>query len=260
MPQSIITNLGESLLAAAAGSTSAVEITHVAFGDGNGAAYAPAFSQVALKKERLRVQIESQQLLEGNGWRIKAVVPADTAPFDVCEIGFFTAAGELIALWAGVDVTSRRVGIVTYEINHFLDFSGVADGLLIINAPDDELFNHAVLNLAADATGAINLLHERRTRKEQLLQRDAEMSLGAPVGMISAFGQKAAPDGWLPCDGRDVSRSAYADLFAALGTLWGAGDGVATFTLPDFSGDFRFVPTAVVGRQRSVAINYCIRT
>lgn len=48
---------------------------------------------------------------------------------------------------------------------------------------------------------------------------------------------KLAPDtGWLICDGSLISRTAYATLFAAIGTTWGAGDGSTTFKLPDLSG------------------------
>jgi len=54
-----------------------------------------------------------------------------------------------------------------------------------------------------------------------------------PVGSITAFGGASAPAGWLVCDGAAVSRSVYADLFAVVGTLHGAGDGASTFNLPD---------------------------
>jgi microcystin-dependent protein len=43
---------------------------------------------------------------------------------------------------------------------------------------------------------------------------------------------------WLPMDGRAVSRTQYAALFAALGTVWGAGDGSSTFNLPDMRGRY----------------------
>lgn len=43
----------------------------------------------------------------------------------------------------------------------------------------------------------------------------------------------AVPTGWLYCDGRTVKRADYAALFAAIGTLYGTGDGRTTFTLPD---------------------------
>lgn len=42
--------------------------------------------------------------------------------------------------------------------------------------------------------------------------------------------------GWLICDGSEVSRTDYAQLFAAIGTTFGAGDGVNTFNLPDLRG------------------------
>jgi microcystin-dependent protein len=40
------------------------------------------------------------------------------------------------------------------------------------------------------------------------------------------------------CDGSAISRTLYPDLFALLGTTWGAGDGSSTFNLPDFRGRF----------------------
>lgn len=54
-----------------------------------------------------------------------------------------------------------------------------------------------------------------------------------PTGMIAFFGSTAAPNSnWLVCDGRAVSRTAYADLFAAVGTTYGEGNGSTTFNLP----------------------------
>lgn len=46
----------------------------------------------------------------------------------------------------------------------------------------------------------------------------------------------ALEDGWLECDGSEVSRTNYAALFAVIGTKHGGGDGVTTFNLPDFRG------------------------
>lgn len=44
--------------------------------------------------------------------------------------------------------------------------------------------------------------------------------------------------GWLLANGQVVSRTTYADLFAAIGTEYGAGDGATTFSLPDLRGEF----------------------
>lgn len=57
-----------------------------------------------------------------------------------------------------------------------------------------------------------------------------------PTGIISPFGGSSAPSGWLLCAGQAVSRSAYAALFAVVGTTYGAGDGSTTFNLPDLRG------------------------
>lgn len=59
-----------------------------------------------------------------------------------------------------------------------------------------------------------------------------------PVGgMVDFAGTAAAvPAGWLLCFGQAVARGTYALLFAAIGVAYGAGDGTATFNLPDCRG------------------------
>ena len=44
------------------------------------------------------------------------------------------------------------------------------------------------------------------------------------------------PSGWIVCDGRAYSRATYANLFAAIGTRFGSGDGVNTFNVPNETG------------------------
>ena len=58
------------------------------------------------------------------------------------------------------------------------------------------------------------------------------------TGMVAAFAMTAAPTGWLKCNGAAVSRTTFAQLFAWLGTHYGAGDGSTTFNLPDMRGLF----------------------
>jgi microcystin-dependent protein len=57
---------------------------------------------------------------------------------------------------------------------------------------------------------------------------------GVPIGTVIDFAASTAPAGYLPCDGSmpTVSRTTYANLFAVIGTTWGAGDGSTTFGLP----------------------------
>ena len=59
---------------------------------------------------------------------------------------------------------------------------------------------------------------------------------GIPSGMIWAGVQSVRPPGFLPCDGRAVSRALYEGLYVAIGTTYGAGNGTTTFNVPDFRG------------------------
>ena len=55
---------------------------------------------------------------------------------------------------------------------------------------------------------------------------------------MAAFANNTLPDGWLACDGTAVSRNTYANLFSKIGTTYGAGDGSATFNLPNLTDRF----------------------
>jgi len=61
---------------------------------------------------------------------------------------------------------------------------------------------------------------------------------GLPAGTIIHVAQNTAPAGYLKANGALVNRTTYADLFAAIGETFGAGDGSTTFALPDLRGEF----------------------
>lgn len=56
------------------------------------------------------------------------------------------------------------------------------------------------------------------------------------VGEMVDYGGTAAPSLWLLAFGQAISRTTYASLFAAIGTTFGAGDGISTFNVPDTRG------------------------
>jgi len=70
----------------------------------------------------------------------------------------------------------------------------------------------------------------------------ATVSQLLPLGAVIPFAGQSAPSGWLFCYGQEVSRSAYPDLFATIGTRYGEGDGSSTFNVPDCR------DVAIVGR------------
>lgn len=61
-------------------------------------------------------------------------------------------------------------------------------------------------------------------------------AVSVPAGVIQFYAGAEAPAGWMECDGRELSRSQYTTLFAALGTTWGVGNDSTTFNIPDLRG------------------------
>ena len=61
-----------------------------------------------------------------------------------------------------------------------------------------------------------------------------------PVGCILPYCGTSIPNNWLYCAGLTVSRSEYPELFATIGTRFGAGDGSTTFKIPDLREKFIF--------------------
>jgi len=72
---------------------------------------------------------------------------------------------------------------------------------------------------------------------------------GFPAGAIVPYVGASPPVDWLACDGAAISRTTYAELYAAIGTTFGVGDGSTTFNLPDLRG------RAPVGRGSNVAVD-----
>lgn len=64
------------------------------------------------------------------------------------------------------------------------------------------------------------------------IQAQIDSQLFQP-GDLKPTANGIAQAGWLSCDGSAVSRTTYAALFAAIGTIWGAGNGTTTFNVPD---------------------------
>lgn len=99
-----------------------------------------------------------------------------------------------------------------------IDFSGVR---VIVNGEpvDASVLNRPVLDLISTL--------------------EATLEVGnTPAGAVMAFAGNTPPEGWIKANGAAVSRTAYAALFAAIGTTFGAGNGSTTFNVPDLRGEF----------------------
>ena len=84
---------------------------------------------------------------------------------------------------------------------------------------------------------------QNKADKTELENRTAELEQeiakrGAPAGTIEYFALAMPPAGYLIANGAEVGRGTYPDLFEAIGTIFGEGDGETTFNLPDLIGRF----------------------
>jgi microcystin-dependent protein len=117
---------------------------------------------------------------------------------------------------------ARKVGGVAFDGSADIDLPGV-------NKPGNQ-------NTSGNAGSAFKLYNPRKINGVPF---DGTQDINAtPAGAVMYFAMDAAPVGWLKANGAAVSRTAYAGLFAVLGTYYGAGDGATTFNLPDLRGEF----------------------
>jgi microcystin-dependent protein len=80
-------------------------------------------------------------------------------------------------------------------------------------------------------------IYETDTKREYVWNGTAwELPDHEPVGVVKMFAGSAAPAGYAICNGQTFDRTLYADLFALIGTTFGAGDGTTTFNVPDMRG------------------------
>ena len=127
---------------------------------------------------------------------------------------------------------------------------GSATGGISATVPGAQWYN-AITQEIVNAIRAASLTPDRNDLTQLAHAIRAIASASSPTGAIQFFALDAAPDGWLVCDGRAVSRTTYATLFAAVGERFGAGNGSTTFNLPNLIG--RFIEGATTGIGQSIA-------
>lgn len=57
------------------------------------------------------------------------------------------------------------------------------------------------------------------------------------AGEIKMWAGDTIPDGWLLCDGSEVSKTDYPELYGAIGDLWGVPNSSSNFKLPNLAGN-----------------------
>ena len=140
------------------------------------------------------------------------------------DIEELTVSGGLEFTGTGIQ-RSALTGEVTASAGSnttVLDKTAVSSKLSVTPQSDDYL-------LIGDTSDSDNL---KKTTISNVLNLAGQI----PIGGVIDWAGTTLPTGYLYCDGSVISRTTYADLFTAIGTTFGAGDGSTTFALPDLRG------------------------
>lgn len=114
---------------------------------------------------------------------------------------------------------------------------GSATGGISATVPGAQWY-HTITSEVENAIKAAGITPDRNDLTQLAQAIRAIATAASPTGAVQFFAQATAPDGWLVCDGREVSRAAYPELFDAIGETYGAGNGANTFNLPNLIGRF----------------------
>jgi microcystin-dependent protein len=131
---------------------------------------------------------------------------------------------DIVSQFPNLDRSDKGVISAWISANH--DSNGNHNNLIIVqgSAP------------STPATG-LNAVYATTTGRLKYILPDGSVNwVGTPPGNVQFTAATSIPIGWLVADGSAVSRATYADLFSAIGTTYGSGDGSTTFNVPDIVG------------------------
>jgi len=107
-------------------------------------------------------------------------------------------------------------------------------------ALDAQNLNHIESGITANDAAITNILSGAQVVGKAATATTADSLtvpiVTSPVGAIIMWPSSVIPAGWMECNGAALPRT-HA-LFAVLSTVWGVGDGVTTFNIPDLRGQF----------------------
>lgn len=148
-------------------------------------------------------------------------IPGSTDPANANKVVKSTGAGITLSF-----VDNSMVGEGSLALSKLA--SGTAGAVLVRDAMG------VVTNAGVGTAGQV--LASNGAGLPPTMQSISSLPGVRMVSEMMVWPAPVIPTGWLECDGRALSRTTYADLFAALGTTWGSGDGSTTFNIPDMRG------------------------
>lgn len=156
---------------------------------------------------------------------------------------------RLAADWFAMLRENATTGLIEHT-----DVAAVKDTVTTTVASDIAVLNGQLESVQNEVTTTVNTQLAGLTAQLESVQNEVATTVSSQLagletqiqnipnpivsGTVAYFAMATAPAGWLKANGAALSRAAYPDLFAALGTTYGAGDGSTTFNIPDLRGEF----------------------
>jgi len=192
------------------------------------------------------IKTELQNLVESGGFTLdpEGGPDADTEMMAVTLANYCNAANSY--------VDSGFANIYVLDLatpNTYKEVSAYVDGMVVVFKATNTNTGAASINV--NSIGAVNFTRPnlQSLKSGDIIAGNTYIAVYKPARFelinptqdeveVGSISKRAISDGlevdeYLLCDGRAVSRTTYDELFAKIGTAYGAGDGSTTFNLPD---------------------------
>jgi microcystin-dependent protein len=152
-----------------------------------------------------------------------AITPG-TRTFTVIR-GYNTTTAVSHTTGATVELTSAAIDY--FQSNRVINLLTTKGDMLVMGASTVSGNPTDIVRFAAGTNGLFLMSTSGQSHGLKWTQPVAPGVGGFYFGPSTAL-----PSGWLACTGAAISRTTFANLFAAIGTTWGAGNGTSTFNVP----------------------------
>lgn len=202
------------------------------------ATYKSYVQRNGLVYKALQVGTNKDPATEAAYWTIAFDDKGDAATVQSNLATHITNYGTLVGL---TNTATARTNLDVYSKSEAAEKNG--DATKLFSVADGTIGNEAVNKSQLDTKAPVAGNAAQEFAVATATTGNSAVNLTQLLGYVSSgmvlpFAGSAAPTGWLECNGAAVSRTTYSALFAAIGTLWGIGDGSTTFNLPETRGEF----------------------
>ena len=166
--------------------------------------------------------------LRGSGVANQIAFFSDASTISTNANLVYDASGNLVITNGNIDLLSIATGAAKEVRFHA---GAASDNYVAIKAPATLAGNiDFTLPGNAGATGQV------LTKTANGTEWQASNSGAIPAGAMMPYAGATAPEGWLLCDGQEVSKTDNSALYAAIGDAYGSPSDQANFKLPNMQG------------------------